>query len=70
MIIVMAKAEEKALRKALRKAETKPFFIYINMKNKKIKHEYVCSLIGISMYKLRQIKKINKKTIISQNQLL
>jgi len=66
MIIVMAKAEEKALRKA----ETKPFFIYINMKNKKIKHEYVCSLIGISMYKLRKIKMMNKETAISRDQQL
>jgi len=43
---------------------------YINMKKNNLKDEFIYSLTGISMYKLRQIKKINKETIISQNQLL
>ena len=44
--------------------------IYINMKKNNIKDEYVCSLIGISMYKLRKIKMMNKETAISRDQLL
>ena len=38
--------------------------IFINMKNKNLKDEDICSLIGISMYKLRQIKKIASKTTV------
>ena len=44
--------------------------IYINMKKNNIKDEYVCSLIGISMYKLRKIKMMNKETAIYQDQQL
>jgi hypothetical protein len=39
--------------------------IFINMKNKNIKDEDICSLIGISMYKLRQIKKMARETTVS-----
>ena len=39
--------------------------IFINMKNKNIKDEVICSLIGISMYKLRQIKKMARETTVS-----
>ncbi len=39
--------------------------IFINMKNKNVKDEDICSLIGISMYKLRQIKKMSKELAIS-----
>ena len=38
--------------------------IFINMKNKNLKDEDICSLIGISMYKLRQIEKIASKTTV------
>ena len=38
--------------------------IFINMKNKNLKDEDICSLIGISMYKLRRIKKIVSKTTV------
>ena len=42
--------------------------IFINMKNKNLKDEDICSLIGISMYKLHQIKKIAiKTTVFSKN---
>ena len=45
--------------------------IFINMKNKNLKDEDICSLIGISMYKLRQIKKIaSKTTVFSKKQLV
>ena len=43
--------------------------IFINMKKNNLKDEDICSLIGISIYKLRQIKKMARKTIVSQNQL-
>ncbi len=36
--------------------------IFINMKKNNLKDEDICSLIGISMYKLRQIKKMAYKT--------
>ena len=39
--------------------------IFINMKKNNLKDEDICSFIGISMYKLRQIKKIYKETAIS-----
>ena len=39
--------------------------IFINMKNKNLKDEDICSLIGISMYKLRQIKKMARETTVS-----
>ena len=55
------------LRKGRREGRDETIFqIYINMKNKNIKDEYVCSLIGISMYKLRQIKKMAQKTAVLQ----
>ena len=44
--------------------------IFINMKNKNLKDEDICSLIGISMHKLRQIKKIERKTNVLQKQLV
>ena len=45
--------------------------IFINMKNKNLKDEDICSLIGISMYKLHQIKKIAiKTTVFSKKQLV
>jgi hypothetical protein len=36
--------------------------IFINMKKNNLKDEDICSLIGISMYKLRQIKMMAHKT--------
>ncbi len=36
--------------------------IFINMKKNNLKDEDICSLIGISMYKLRQIKKMARET--------
>ena len=39
--------------------------IFINMKKKNLKDEDICSLIGISMYKLRQIKKMARETTVS-----
>ena len=41
--------------------------IFINMKNKNIKYKDICSFIGISMYKLRKIKKMAKESLNSQN---
>ena len=35
--------------------------IFINMKKNNLKDEDICSFIGISMYKLRKIKKISKE---------
>ncbi len=43
---------------------------YTNMKKDNWKDAYICSMLGISLYKLRQIKKMNKETTISQNQPL
>ena len=40
--------------------------IFINMKKNNLKDEDICSLIGISMYKLRQIKKMAQKTAVLQ----
>ena len=42
---------------------------YINMRNKNYKDEDICSLMGISLYKLRQIKKMARETAISQNNM-
>jgi hypothetical protein len=42
---------------------------YTNMKKDNCKDTYICSMLGISLYKLRQIKKMARKTIVSQNQL-
>ena len=39
--------------------------IFINMKKNNLKDEDICSLIGISMYKLRQIKKMARETTVS-----
>jgi hypothetical protein len=39
------------------------------MKKDNCKDTYICSMLGISLYKLRQIKKMARKTIVSQNQL-
>ena len=59
------------LRKGRREGRDETIFqIYINMKNKNIKDEYICYLIGISMYKIRKIKKMNKEIAISRDQLL
>ena len=38
--------------------------IFINMKKNNLKDEDICSFIGISMYKLRKIKKISKELAI------
>jgi len=43
---------------------------YTNMKKDNWKDAYICSMLGISLYKLRQIKKMNKESVISQNQPL
>ena len=42
---------------------------YINMRNKNYKDEDICSLMGISLYKLRQIKKMARENTTLQNQL-
>ena len=42
---------------------------YINMRNKNYKDEDFCSLMGISLYKLRQIKKMARENTTLQNQL-
>ena len=42
--------------------------IFINMKNKNLKDEDICSLMGISLYKLRQIKKMARENTTLQNQ--
>ena len=42
---------------------------YTNMKNKNYKDDEICSLMGISLYKLRQIKKMARENTLLQNQL-
>ena len=42
---------------------------YTNMKNDHCKDAYICSMLGISLYKLRQIKKMARETAISQNNM-
>ena len=42
---------------------------YINMRNKNYKDEDICSLMGISLYKLRQIKKMARENTTLQHQL-
>ena len=39
---------------------------YINMKKDHCKDAYICSMLGISLYKLRQIKKKARETAVSQ----
>ena len=38
---------------------------YTNMRNKNYKDDEICSLMGISLYKLRQIKKMARETTVS-----
>ena len=40
---------------------------YINMKNANCKDGYICSMMGISLYKLRQIKKMAQDITVLQN---
>ena len=42
---------------------------YTNMKNDHCKDAYICSMLGISLYKLRQIKKMARETAVSQNNM-
>ena len=42
---------------------------YTNMKNKNYKDDEICSLMGISLYKLRQIKKMARENAPLQNHL-
>ena len=49
------------LRKGRREGRDEAILqIFINMKKNNLKDEDICSFIGISMYKLRQIKKISQ----------
>ena len=42
---------------------------YTNMKKDNCKDAYICSMLGISLYKLRQIKKMARENTPLQNQL-
>ena len=43
--------------------------VYNNMKKDNFKDKYICSILGISLYKLRQIKKMARENTPLQNQL-
>ena len=43
--------------------------VYNNMKKDNFKDKYICSILGITLYKLRQIKKMARETAVSQNNM-
>ena len=49
------------LRKGRRERDETILHAYTNMKNKNYKDDEICSLMGISLYKLRQIKKMARE---------
>ena len=55
-------SRREGLREGLRKGQIENMLrIYINMKNKNYKDEEICSIMDISLYKLRQIKKMARE---------
>ena len=66
----LRKGRREGLRKGRREGRDETILqAYTNMKKDNCKDTYICSMLGISLYKLRQIKKMARKTIVSQNQL-
>ena len=43
--------------------------VYNNMKKDNFKDKYICSILGITLYKLRQIKKMARETAVLQNNM-
>ena len=57
------------LRKGRRERDETILHAYTNMKKDNWKDTYICSMLGISLYKLRQIKKMYRESLISQKHM-